>query len=151
MQQDSNEHTDSLTSDTLGHESLGGGSSRLERSADGVKEAARETADSARDRAAHLKSSLADKLEHGAEKLRHKSASTGITDTATEAERKARKASDKVASGMESTADWIRNADVDSVKSGLEHQVRSNPGRTLLVALGLGYVVGRIFRGGRGS
>ncbi len=151
MQHESNEHADSLTSDTLAEESLAGGSGRLERSAKELKDAARDKVDSTRERATQLKSSLADKLEQGAEKLRHKSASTGITDTATEAERKARKASDKVASGMESTADWIRNADVDSVKSGLENQVRSNPGRTLLVALGLGYVVGRIFRGGRGS
>jgi hypothetical protein len=150
------------TSGTLGSESLGGGSDRLERKAEDMKESAREklgatkeTAreklEATRDKASHLKSTLADKLEQGAEKLRHKADTTTVTEMGADAERKGRKASEKVASGMENTADWLRNADMDSMKSGLESQVRSNPGRTLLVALGVGYVVGRLFRGGRGS
>ncbi len=152
----------SETSGTLGRESLGGGSGRLEQRAEDAKESVKERLDATKDtareklgatreKASHLKATLADKLEQGADKLRHKSANTTVTEVGADTERKARKASDKVASGMESTADWIRNADVDSMKSGLEKQVRTNPGRTLLVALGLGYVVGRIFRGGRGG
>lgn len=150
------------TSGTLGAESLGGGSSRLEQRAEDMKESARdrlgatkesarEKLDATKEKAYNLKSTLADKLEQGAEKLRHKASTTTVTEVGADTERKARKAGDKVASGMENTADWLRNADMDSMKSGLENQVRSNPGRTLLVALGLGYVVGRIFRGGRGS
>jgi len=150
------------TSGTLGRESLGGGSSRLEQRAEDMKESARDrlgaTKETAREKlnatkekAYNLKSTLADKLEQGAEKLRHKADTTTVTEVGADTERKARKASDKVASGMENTAEWLRNADMDSMKSGLENQVRSNPGRTLLVALGLGYVVGRMFRGGRGS
>lgn len=133
------------TSGTLGRESLGGGSTigRMERRAEEAREATRE-------KAHNLKATLADKLEQGAGKLRHK-ASTTTTEMGAEAETRARKASEKVAAGMENTAGWLRNADVDSVKSGLESQVRSNPGRTLLVALGVGYVVGRLFRGNRGS
>ncbi len=150
------------TSGTLGRESLGGGSERFERKAEDMKESAREKFDATkesareklnatREKASNLKSTLADKLEQGAEKLRHKADTTTVTEVGADTERKARKASDKVASGMENTAQWLRTADVDSMKSGLENQVRSNPGRTLLVALGLGYVVGRMFRGGRGS
>jgi hypothetical protein len=150
------------TSGTLGRESLGGGSERFERKAEDMKESAREKFDATREsareklnatreKASNLKSTLADKLEQGAEKLRHKADTTTMTEVGTDTERKARKASDKVAAGMENTAQWLRTADVDSMKSGLESQVRSNPGRTLLVALGLGYVVGRMFRGGRGS
>jgi hypothetical protein len=116
-----------------------------------MKESARERLGATKEKAQNLKSTLADKLEQGAEKLRHKASTTTVTEVGADTERKARNASDKVASGMESTADWLRNADMDSMKSGLESQVRSNPGRTLLVALGLGYVVGRLFRGGRGS
>lgn len=163
----------SETSGTMGRESLGGGSSRMEQSAEEMKESAREKLDATkesarekldatkemardklgatREKAHDLKATLADKLEQGAEKLRHKASTTTVTEVGADTEMKARKASDKVASGMENTADWLRNADVDSMKSGLENQVRTNPGRTLLVALGLGYVVGRIFRGGRGS
>lgn len=139
------------TSGTLGRESLGGGSSRIEQRAEDMKESARDKLGATREKAYNLRSTLADKLEQGADKLRHKAANTTVTEVGADTERKARKASDKVASGMENTADWLRNADVDSVKSGLENQVRSNPGRTLLVALGLGYVVGRLFRGGRES
>jgi hypothetical protein len=138
-------------SGTLGKESLGGGSSRLEQRAEDMKESARDRLGATKEKAYNLKSTLADKLEQGAEKLRHKASTTTATEVGADTERKARKASDKVASGMENTADWLRNADKDSMKSGFENQVRSNPGRTLLVALGLGYVVGRLFRGGRGA
>lgn len=140
------------TSGTLGRESLGGGSTigRMERRAEEAREATREKLEATREKAHNLKATLADKLEQGAGKLRHK-ASTTTTEMGAEAETRARKASEKVAAGMENTAGWLRNADVDSVKSGLESQVRSNPGRTLLVALGVGYVVGRLFRGNRGS
>ena len=138
------------TSGTLGRESLGGRGGMGQR-AEEMKESAREKLGTTKEKAQNLKATLADKLEQGAEKLRHKASTTTVTEVGAETEQKARKASDRVASGMENTADWLRNADVDSMKSGLENQVRTNPGRTLLVALGLGYVVGRIFRGGRGS
>jgi hypothetical protein len=54
--------------------------------------------------------------------------------------------SDKVAGGMHSAADWLRDADLDGIKSGIEHQVQEHPGRTLLVAVGLGYLIGKAFR-----
>lgn len=142
------------TSGTLGKESLGGsggGASRLERRTEDMKDTAKAKLSATKEKASHLKATLADKLEQGAEKLRNKASTTTVTEMGADTERKARRASDKVASGMENTADWLRNADVDSMKSGLENQVRSNPGRTLLVALGVGYVAGRLFRGGRGS
>jgi hypothetical protein len=123
----------------------------LERRTEEMKDTAREKLNVTKEKAYNLKATLADKLEQGAEKLRHKTSTTTATEMGADAEKKARRASDKVAAGMENTAGWLRNADVDSMKSGLESQVRSNPGRTLLVALGLGYVVGRLFRGGRGS
>ncbi|HEU4586821.1 MAG TPA: hypothetical protein VFR95_13790 [Gemmatimonadaceae bacterium] len=138
------------TSGTLGRESLGGRGGMGQR-AEELKESTREKLGTTKEKAYHLKTSLADKLEQGAEKLRHKASTTTATEVGADTERKARKASDKVASGMESTADWLRHTDVDTMKSGFENQVRTNPGRTLLVALGLGYVAGRIFRGGRGS
>ena len=50
---------------------------------------------------------------------------------------------DSVARGMEKSADWLRNGDL---KSDIERQVRENPGRSLLIALGLGYVIGKAFR-----
>ena len=55
--------------------------------------------------------------------------------------------SDRVAGGMEKSAEWLRDADIDSLKSGIEHQVKEHPGRTLLIAVGVGYLLGRAFRG----
>jgi hypothetical protein len=52
---------------------------------------------------------------------------------------------DKAAAGLEGAADWLRNGDL---KGDIERQVRENPGRTLLVALGVGYLLGKAFRGG---
>jgi hypothetical protein len=53
---------------------------------------------------------------------------------------------DKVAGGMQSTANWVRNADLETVKGDIERQVKEHPARTLLVAVGLGYVLGKAFR-----
>ena len=52
----------------------------------------------------------------------------------------------KVASGMESTADWLRDADLNNLRTGIERQVKEHPGRTLLIAAGLGYLIGKAFR-----
>ena len=52
----------------------------------------------------------------------------------------------KVAGGMEATAGWLRETDLDSVKTGIERQVKEHPGRTLLVAVGLGYLLGKAIR-----
>lgn len=135
------------TSGTFGRESLGGGESKVEQKAEHLKESAESTMRGAKEKAVNFKSTLADKLDAGAEKLRHKSASGNAAAVGEEAEGKVNKVGNKVASGMESTADWLRSADMDSIKNGLEEQVRSNPGRTLLVALGVGYLLGRAIRG----
>ena len=44
---------------------------------------------------------------------------------------------------------WLHSPDVSQVRSGLEHQIRAKPGRALLIALGVGYVIGRVLRGKR--
>jgi hypothetical protein len=47
---------------------------------------------------------------------------------------------------MQATADWLRDADIDNLREGVERQVKEHPGRTLLVAVGLGYLLGKAFR-----
>jgi len=42
-------------------------------------------------------------------------------------------------------------SDLRSVRDEFEHQVRARPGRALLIALGVGYVIGRVLRGKRGA
>jgi hypothetical protein len=105
------------------------------------------------ERAGELKSSLADKLEQGAEKLRQRahgqyagatadgSVAVGVAETD-----KMAQVADKVAGGMQSTANWVRNADLESVKGDIERQVKEHPARSLIVEVGLGYLVGMAFR-----
>ena len=108
----------------------------------------------AREKASELKATLADKLEAGAQKLRSQQqggqfAGAGAygesANVGAESGRMGQ-VNDKLAQGMQSTADFIRNADLDSVKSGIEKQVRENPGRTLLIAAGIGYLLGKAFK-----
>jgi hypothetical protein len=107
-----------------------------------------------REKAGTAKDKLADALESGAERLRSRSqtgagtlvSATADGSTAIDAEGKIAHVSDKVAGGMDATAEWLRDADLDSMKVGLERQVKEHPGRTLLIAAGLGYLIGRAFR-----
>jgi ElaB/YqjD/DUF883 family membrane-anchored ribosome-binding protein len=64
------------------------------------------------------------------------------------AKQKIGQAKEKVVDRMHATADWIKDRDIDQLKGTIEQQVRDHPGRTLLVAVGLGYLIGRAFRGG---
>ena len=105
------------------------------------------------ERAGELKSSLADKLEQGAEKLRQRAqgggqyaAATGEGSVGVAENDKIAQVADKVAGGMQSTANWVRNADLESVKGDVERQVKEHPARSLLVAVGLGYLLGKAFR-----
>jgi ElaB/YqjD/DUF883 family membrane-anchored ribosome-binding protein len=106
-----------------------------------------------RDRAANLKDSLANALDSGADRLRNRGASSGQIASATNAGAVAVDTSDRgaavttrVAGGMEATAGWLRETDFDTLKTGIERQVKEHPGRTLLVAVGLGYLIGKAVR-----
>jgi ElaB/YqjD/DUF883 family membrane-anchored ribosome-binding protein len=109
----------------------------------------------ARERVGTAKDKLANALESGAERLRDRGhggptlagATAEGTTTTVQGDGKVAQVSDRVAGGMEATADWLRTADIDSLKSGIENQVKEHPGRTLLIAAGLGYLIGRAFRG----
>jgi hypothetical protein len=52
----------------------------------------------------------------------------------------------QIAGGLQASADWLRDADLDGLKSGIERQVKEHPGRSLAVAVGLGYLLGKAFR-----
>ena len=109
-----------------------------------------------RDRAGTLKDSLADALESGADKLRSRGApiapGTGALAGETGAisigstDGRAAEVSQKVATGMEATASWLRETDLDDLRTSIEHQVKEHPGRTLLIAVGLGYLLGKALR-----
>lgn len=137
--------------------SFGGGTDtfadKAKDSLSDAKDKAKSGLAGAKDKATELKATLADKLEAGANKLRSQQTSTGAyagagTGAPSVAAENGQlgQLTDKLATGMQGTADFIRNADLDQMKSGIEKQVKENPGRSLLIAAGLGYLLGKAFR-----
>ena len=132
------EHGDSSESG-----STGGAAMIVSEVFDGTGEAP-----SLRERAVRLKSELADRLETNAGRLRRRANDTAALDDAiASTKERVADASDRVASGMEKSADWLRNANMSNLQRGLLRQVKENPGRTLLIAAGIGYLLGRAFKG----
>lgn len=119
-----------------------------------ARETASEKLGEAHRKAHDMKLSLADKLDAQAERLRGRGtsgasgyATTDESMSALSTNESARnRVGDKVAGGMHSTADWLRNNDMDSMKRNVEEQVRTNPGRSLLVAAVAGYLIGKVIR-----
>ena len=104
-----------------------------------------------RERAGGAKDSLANALEAGADRLRARSgdgmSAAGATGgSMAVADDRMAQVTTRVAGGMEGAADWLREADLDGLKSSIETQVKEHPGRTLLIAVGLGYLLGKALR-----
>ena len=117
--------------------------------------ATREKLGQVKERASEIKATIADKLDAGAQRLQQRAAGSGTlagttadgsTTAVTTQQDAMAKASQKVASGMRNTADWLRNNDLDTLRQGIEKEVRTNPGRSLLVAAVAGYLLGKTFR-----
>jgi ElaB/YqjD/DUF883 family membrane-anchored ribosome-binding protein len=144
-----------------GSSGLGTGGSGAEGRAEDLKDRARDLASNAqskladvgsrvRDGAGNVKNSLANALEGGANRLRSSDTSDiaglSASGAATATDGRMHQVTDGLASGMQASAEWLRETDLDSMKRGVEEQVRTHPGRTLLVAVGLGYLLGKAFR-----
>jgi ElaB/YqjD/DUF883 family membrane-anchored ribosome-binding protein len=108
-----------------------------------------------REKAGTWKNSLADALESGAEKLRTQGAgggqyagatATGGSSSMVSDGSRTAGATNQIAGGLQASADWLRDADLDSMKSGIERQVKEHPGRTLAIAVGVGYLLGKAIR-----
>ncbi len=130
-------------------------SSDAQNVADRARSALSDAGSTVRDRAGNLKNSLADALESGAERLRHQNsgggqmagaAATGGSAGMVSEHGRMADMSNQVAGGLQGAADWLRDADLDGMKSGLERQVKEHPGRTLAIAVGLGYLLGKAIR-----
>jgi hypothetical protein len=104
---------------------------------------------SVKSKAAAIPSMLADGLEAGAEALRQRRTSaTGADGSAVVVadDSSISAVTDTLATGMQSSAEWLRDADLDKLKQGVEKQVKEHPARSLLVALGAGYLIGKALR-----
>lgn len=110
-----------------------------------------------------VREKLADVLTSSAERLRERGTKAGDTNPDTSAATFAgvtgggsvsvesggvgdAHVAERVAGGMDAAANWLREADIDGLKQGIERQVKEHPGRTLLIAAGIGYLLGRAFR-----
>jgi hypothetical protein len=131
----------------------GGLTDRARNIAGSAQERLADVGSAVRERAGNLKDSLADALESGADRLRQRNTSsaqlagstTGGTMTV-ESDGRVAQVTDRVATGMDATANWLRDADLDGLKTSIETQVKEHPGRTLLIAVGVGYLLGKAFR-----
>ena len=110
---------------------------------------------SVRERAGTLKDTLADALESGADKLRQQgagggqiagAAATGGSAGMVAEDNRLAQTGNQLAGGLQASADWLRQADLDGMKAGIERQVKEHPGRTLAIAVGLGYLLGKALR-----
>ena len=99
-------------------------------------------------RAAGIPAMLAEGLEAGADALRQRRAGASPRSrvTALVNDPAIAGVSDSLATGMESSAEWLRDADLDKLKDGVEKQVKQHPARSLFVALGAGFLLGKILR-----
>ena len=116
-----------------------------------IKNRVKGVASSVKGKASAIPSMIADGLEAGAEALRQRKTSTSVATTGGSSVTVAEDSSidavtDTLASGMQSSAEWLRDADIDKLKQGVEKQVKEHPARSLLVALGAGYLIGKALR-----
>jgi hypothetical protein len=134
----------------------GGFGDRARELAGSAKDRLADVSATARERATHIRGSVADALESSADKLRQRagtasgdaqlSGATSAGGVAVSHDGRVTDAASRLATGMDATAEWIRDIDMDGLKLGIEKQVKEHPGRTLLFAVGLGYLIGKAFR-----
>jgi hypothetical protein len=126
------------------------GSDQTNLSDSGVSGRVKSVASSVKQKASTIPAMLADGLEAGAEALRqHRPSASGTTpgsSVAVTSDTGIAAVTDTLATGMQSSAEWLRDADLDKLKSGVEKQVKEHPARSLLVALGAGYLIGKALR-----
>jgi hypothetical protein len=147
----------SSTDDASATTPQGGGiTDRARDLAGSAQERLADVGSTVRERAGTMKDSLADALETGADKLRARAGgqsqdgalagATGSASVALTSDGRVAQVSNRVAGGMDATADWLREADLEGLRGSIEQQVKEHPGRSLLIAAGLGYLIGKALR-----
>lgn len=95
-----------------------------------------------------LQATVADALDSGAQAIRQRVGSVRRRSPAVRGGARGRLTStgEAVAGSLEQSAYWLRENDVGDLGMLLRQQLRDHPGRTALVALGLGIMIGRSSR-----
>lgn len=86
-----------------------------------------------------FKTTVADQLHAAADKLQEKSRNASVPN-------EWGNYGDQAANMLNRSADYINDFDVDQVKADLGNQMRSNPGRSLLIAAAAGLALGVLVR-----
>ena len=86
-----------------------------------------------------LRDAVADQLKHAAASIGEKAASGQAPGQLGEYGRKA-------ADWLDSSAEYVRNIDPEQVRLDIEHKVKKNPGRSLLIAGAAGLFLGILVR-----
>ena len=86
-----------------------------------------------------IKGTIAEKLKTAAEVLREKTSQPERTGALSAYGTQASK-------WLDSSADYVRELNIEQVKTDVQNQIRHNPGRTLLIAGAIGMVLGTFFR-----
>ncbi|HKG22116.1 MAG TPA: hypothetical protein VKC34_09470 [Blastocatellia bacterium] len=88
----------------------------------------------------NIKSTVAEKLYSAADTLQQKAGQTNQPDSTIATY------GNQASEWLNRSADYIRDMDVNKVKSDVQDEVKRNPGRSLLIATAAGLILGAIFR-----
>ena len=138
-----NAHADTLSGFNTPPSTGTGISDTVRNAASSVADKSQDALNAVKEKASDLPVMLADRLDAGADAIQPER-QAGATGVATDD--RMTQVTDKLATGMHASADWLRDADMNKLKGAIEQQVRERPGRSLLIALGVGYVVGKAVR-----
>ena len=136
--------TSGMTGDTTSGSKMDAAKDKLSQG----KEMMGEKLGTVKEKASQLTATLADRLEAGAEKLRQRGQAggqqlAGADGQTVAANDQMAAVTNRIAGGLQGTADFLREGDL---QASVEKQVRDHPARTLLVAAGLGYLIGKALK-----
>lgn len=124
----------------------------IEGEADQTQDRAGETLERARETAAEAIGTAREKAIEGAEKAREgaaegmETAAEKIRERTADSDGIQGKAGVKLAEGMKKTAGYLREHDTPEIMGDVERYVRDHPTQSVLAAVALGFVLGRMMR-----
>ena len=99
-----------------------------------------------RGKAGDLQATLADRLDVGAEAIRERVGEGEAAGPRARVPRRVASTGVAVADTLEGSATWLRENELADLGTMLGRQLREHPGRTALLALGIGILLGRATR-----
>jgi hypothetical protein len=120
---------------------VGAARDSVSRVGEELKDRAGGALESVHGRVGDLQATIADTLDTGAETIRDRIGSGSAGPGS-----RLGGAGESVAGGLERSAYWLRENDLGDIGTFLRQQLRDHPGRSALVALGFGILIGRSSR-----